>query len=165
MATHRPSEKSHNATAGDIEPFSSSSWLPTCSGPAVDGRKGFIMLADARIAFVINSDTSSSAVSARSGRPHSLTTCRACRRAQGTAESSAPSSRWLMKGHSAGSGREIAPPGSDRADTGTGPGTPPMGIPRISWHEYQYGHLLRAELSSPGKPGRRQDVSGRLPTV
>src|SRR5215472_16548232 len=90
MTTRRPSEKSHNVTAGDITSI------------------------DARIAFVINSDTSISVLSARSGRPHSLTTCRACNRAQGTAESSAPSSRWLEKGQAAGSdGEETGPPGPD----------------------------------------------------
>ena len=85
-----------------------------------------------------NSDTSNSVVSARPGSPHSLTTWRACSRAQGTAESSAPSSRWLEKDQAAGSDRETGPPGSgqqmgptasDRADTGTGPGTATMGNP------------------------------------
>jgi len=50
-------------------------------------------------AFVTNSETTSSVLSARLARPHSWATYLACSRADGTAPSSAPSSRKVLTGH------------------------------------------------------------------
>src|ERR1039457_893904 len=54
---------------------------------------------DACIALVISSDTTSSVLSVSAASPHSHSSCRACRRAHGTAPGSAPNSRKLWSGH------------------------------------------------------------------
>jgi hypothetical protein len=59
-----------------------------------------VIARDACTPFVTSSDTTSSASSVRAARPpHSRSTCLACSRADGTAPSSAPSSRKLCSGH------------------------------------------------------------------
>src|SRR5215469_8965859 len=100
MTTQLRSETSHSLTTGDGRP------------------------AEARIAFVTNSETISSVVSANAARPHSLTTCLACIRAHGTADSRARSSSWLRTGQdavAACAGLESGPD-SGRANAAVGTG-------------------------------------------